>query len=241
MKVDVCIPSKRGVSQKFLDDLNGEKDVNRILISNSKPITDARTELIKKVTTDFFIFFDDDIEYPKGLIPFFLDSIIIKEDCGGIQAFTRPFGLGEKWDSNLLPLTEYKILKKGERMMTSNCIIRTETVKDWSPNANVSGCEDFDLTLHIQSRGYYCYVVKYGDGIKHKTNWKKIKNNAFWYARGYYNITGRDKTIQKIFNLTRRIVHCLITLPFNFRRNIFTIYQNCIIIIGFLRVTLLKI
>lgn len=110
LKVDVCIPTKEGVSQSFIEKI--QKDTRgKIYVSRIKPLDVARKELIGQVNSDIFLFLDDDIVYQEGLIKklysfLISNSFILKKlnlvlpgkEVGAVQGSTVPFGLGDNWD-----------------------------------------------------------------------------------------------------------------------------------------------
>jgi hypothetical protein len=227
--VTVCIPTleSKNKIQLFLEQISLDNPNITIMISNVKPLT------------KYFIFLDDDIIYKKGLIKLLYDSIIkIKSlKIGAVQGSTQPIGFGKKWDSALENTIE--VVQKvsfGKRFMTSNAIIKTDAVKDWKPDASVSGCEDWHLTNYLLNLGYCIFIIP--ANVKHKTSFSKIRLNARWFARGFIHVFDRGETIKYILKLLLGIMKALVFIPDNWRKSLFILYQNSFVVknlvIGFL-------
>lgn len=233
MDVTVCIPTlqSRKDLRSFLTEISQDVPNNKILLSYTKPLTKARVELIDQVTTKYFVFLDDDIVYEKGLIRLLYDTITNMKcyKIGAVQGSTQPIGFGTKWDTALRnTIKDIQKVSFGKRFMTSNAIIVTESVKDWFPNTNVSGCEDWHLTNFLLNKGYSIYIIP--ANVKHRSSFTKIKSNAKWFAKGFINIFGPVGTLQYILKLLLGIVKAMIALPNNWRRSMYTIYQNAFVI-----------
>ena len=170
---DVCIPTKRGVSEDLLTSVKKET-TGKIYISKSTPLTFARMELIARVETPFFLFLDDDIVYPAGLLQRLYS--FFDEKVGAVQGSTIPSGLGTNFDKALSKGRYDSPTSKITRIMTSNALIRTSTVRDWNPTNDVSGIEDMHLTEHIRNKGFLCIVIP--QNVKHFTSWKKARRNG---------------------------------------------------------------
>lgn len=233
MDITVCIPTVRSKEdlQSLLTEIARDVPNNKILLSYAKPLTKARTELINQVTTKYFVFLDDDIIYKKGLIRLLYDAIttIKCKKMGAIQGSTQPNGFGKKWDIALQnTIKDIQKVSFGKRFMTSNAIIVTDSVKDWLPNANVSGCEDWHLTNFLLKNGYSIYIIP--ANLKHRSSFTKIKSNARWFAKGFVNVFGPFQTLKYILKLSLGIVKALVTFPNNWRRSMYIIYQNTFVV-----------
>jgi len=250
LNIDVCIPTLRGISPSLIETLKNETS-GSIHISMVKPLSYARTELIKKVKTPFFLFLDDDIVYPKGLLEKLFNYMIhgnylyIKKHdftlpsriVGAVQGSVSSYGLGDKWDK---ALTKYslKIPKyNADRLFGSNMLIRTSLVLDWNPPLNLSGCEDWDLTRHIRNKNYSCITIP--SNVLHKLSWAKTKKNALWFGKAFPNMY-KKFPLSYFLKLFFGIGKSILKFPFNFRLSLYTIYQNFFIINGMLKNWFLK-
>jgi hypothetical protein len=188
-------------------------------------------ELIQQVTTKYFVFFDDDIIYQKGLIKLLYDTItnLKSKKVGAVQGSTQPIGLGEKWDKALENTNnDVQKVSFGKRFMTSNAIIVTDAVKGWIPNHHVSGCEDWHLTNFLLNYGYSIFIIP--ANVKHKSSFSKIRSNARWFAKGFIHVFGGFGTIKYILKLLGGIMKASVTLPANWRKSVFIIYQNSFVV-----------
>lgn len=225
--ITVCIPTVKSIDklQLFLDRLFADVKPSQIHISRKTPLYKARISLIQSVKTRYFVFLDDDIIYQKGLIPKLYNYLISTNDpcLSVVQGSTKPIGLGKKWDRAFPNRTSISYVTKGKRFMTSNAILTTDHVKDWKPLLDVSGCEDWDLTNHILSKGYKIAVIP--TNTLHKRTFIKIKSNAIWFARGYLKVFGISHGIRYLGQLLLGALKAFSFLP-NHRLTSYTIYQN---------------
>jgi glycosyltransferase involved in cell wall biosynthesis len=173
IKIDVCIITK---DKKELDTEKMNLSIlpiNNILISDLPGRARARTDLIKKVKTPYFIFLDDDVRINEdwwNKIRQYIDGDpeMAKLGCearriGAVQGFGFPKSKIMKY----MRLFLLKIRgKKYQRGFTSNTLIRTEAVKGVKLN-DENRFEDIQLQEHILSKGYewifinaYCMHMK---------------------------------------------------------------------------------
>ena len=241
LDIDVCIPTIRGVPDQIIDEV--EKEITgKIHISKTKPLVKARVELISKVETNLFLFLDDDIIYKKNLLhDLFAHYSLFSNDgfqVGAVQGSTVPYGLGDKWDHALTKIFVPRFVKYGERLMSSNMLIKTSLVKDWKPVNDISGCEDLSLTLHIQDKGFKCLLVPLQ--VKHKRSWKKIRSNSEWYVNGFINVVGRNKGFKQLLLSLLASLKYLFLFPFNWRLSFYSLYQNFFTQIAFIKRLLIE-
>lgn len=244
MNIDVCIPTRRGVDPSLIETLKDETE-GSILISKIEGLVPARIDLIQRVKTEFFLFLDDDIIYPKGLLKLLYgymlhgSKVYIKKydltlptlPIGAVQGSISTYGLGDKWDSALNKTSLDIPIINADRLFGSNMLIKTSLVKDWKPNLNLSGCEDWDLTRHIRSKKHLCLTVP--SKILHKRSWVKTKKNALWFGKSFPNMF-KIFPLSYFLKLFGVICKSMILFPFNFRLHYYTIYQNLHIVYGML-------
>lgn len=241
LKIDVCIPTIKGVPDQIINEVKKET-TGTIHISKIKPLVKARVELIGKVMTPLMLFLDDDIIYREGLLSLLFEHFSYCSNegirIGGVQGSTVPYGLGDKWDDALTVNIPPHFIDHGQRLMSSNMLIKTDLVKDWIPDRDVSGCEDLSLTNHIHSKGFKCLIVPLH--VKHKRSWSKVKSNGLWYARGYVRVMGKLGGFKQLVKTVLASCNHLLLLPFNFRLSAYTIYQNFYSSLGFVKVLLFE-
>jgi len=191
MKIDVCLVTKNNVKTiKGLENI----PINKLIIENSKPLGLARMRAIRKVTTDWFAFIDDDVV----ILPEWFGSLVkfIDDDVGAVQGVLRTWGLGKNVDQRIyLWMLENnkraKSLNLGERGFTHNTLIRTSFVKDWNPTQEAHyALEDYELTQHILKKGYKWLVIPNFYALHQKT-WLGVWRNAVWAFRNWKKISNR--------------------------------------------------
>lgn len=171
-KTDVCIVSKTGELPIGLEHV----PVNKLIIETSYPLGEARRKAISRVTTEYFAFIDDDIEISKfwfkNLSSYLEDNIV------AVWGYVYYKGLGFL-EPYIQPIQIKKILKNNERFNTNNCIIKTETVRDWVPSYPELSCfEDYEIGKHVMNKGYSVIFVP-SDTI-HNKDWKSVKKSCIW-------------------------------------------------------------
>lgn len=233
--IDVCIPTKTDVTVAFREQVQHDISGN-ILLDSSTPLTSARMRLIRRVTTPYFAFLDDDIQYVDGLLRTLYNAITCYDRVGAVQGRTVPYGLGERWDIALRPAHNHtRIIKPRDhaRFMTSNAIIKTGLVRDWTPKPEYSGCEDWHLTRHIQQQDYFIVVLPLN--VPHHRTWRKVRDNMLWFSKAYISIFGTTRGKQYLTRQAFSFGKYLVTLPLHPRLSLYTMYQNAYGVNAFLR------
>ena len=222
MKIDVCIVTKTPLSQiKGLEHI----PVNNLIIETSTPLALARMRAIQKVKSKIFAFIDDDVELDESwfetLIPYFQDPTV-----GAVQGILSSKGFGSKWDKALKnEKVSPIILKFGQRGFTHNTLIKTESVKDWIPDKDLSAWEDYDLTVHIMNKKLSW--IRVSTDSYHCGSWRKIWKNASWGIKGrkVYFPSRRDSFIQ-IFRKLIWTIRVTLSLKIHWRVKLYRIYFN---------------
>lgn len=232
MKIDVCIPSLEPIPRTFLQLIQEDIDGGVIHVVKISPLTEARKDLIQRVTTPYFAFLDADIKYRAGLIPALFAQLA--PNVGAVQGATVPYGLGEKWDQALQTSRGVQVIAKGQhkRFMTSNAVIKTDIVRDWNPMPSYSGCEDWDLTNHIVNQGYIVKILPLA--VQHLRTWKTVRSNSQWFAKAYISLFGKKQAVKYMLKLGIVLLRDLGTLPLHVRRSLYGMYQNSYLLRGFL-------
>jgi len=178
-KIDVCVVTK---DYKLPIGL-GYIPINYLVVETIKPIGLARQKCISRVKTSIFAFIDDDIVIDKYWFNM-LYQFIKDKNIGAICGKERIKGLGilDKYIQTYDNMSITEITKKG-RFNTSNCLIKTELVKDWVPTFGLNCYEDFDLGVHILSKGKKLYSVP--STAIHNKDSSSFKNSALWQGYEY--------------------------------------------------------
>jgi glycosyltransferase involved in cell wall biosynthesis len=221
-KIDVCVVTREGILPKGLEFV----PTNNIIIETSSPIGIARKRAIDKVTTDWFAFIDDDVEITPEW--FGICSLFIKKDVGAIVGtdYYRGLGIFDKviYNGSLIPK---EISYKG-RMNGNNVLIKTEIMKDWTPDENLKCYEDLVIGRHILDKGYK--IILTPALCYHRKSWNTVKRSALWAGREYSKVYGPKSVLR--FSV-RKIVE-----PFRYLVNrgllfsIFAAYSNFWLIVG---------
>jgi glycosyltransferase involved in cell wall biosynthesis len=189
MKVDICIPSLKGVSDKYLENIRKVVPVNRILVERSRPVGVSRQRCIEWVETDFFVFLDDDCILKEG----WFDEMFQKMDklvglnVGLIGTVGQFKGLG-KVEKSINQFQGTQLRKLGDRgveLCASLC--KNEAFKGWISPLDLSAYEDFILTNYIISKGY-AWVKVDSDKVDHNWSWDKVKSNGLWAGKNSYRM-----------------------------------------------------
>jgi GT2 family glycosyltransferase len=226
-KIDVCVVSRDGSLPKGLEHI----PINNLIIETISPVGEARRRCISKVTTRLFAFIDDDIIIDEGWFDI-LYHYVMKDNVGAVWGTTIGEGYGwfSKYSYDRIPL---KKLKYGERFNTSNCLIKTEIVKDWVPTYGLNCYEDLDLGNYIMSKGYGVLFVP--SNAVHYKNWSKLRHSALW--AGYWWVEAyRPNREQHIKEYVRRIVapvyaSVLKGVPYA----LYVLYRNLFFVIGMIQ------
>ena len=204
-KVDVIVVTKD--PNYVLPAGAGGIPVNDVIVETSTPLAKARQRAIARVTTDWFVFLDDDIILPddwwkriyevgwayRVFMPRF-------EHIGATQGTAIPRGLGFDYDlafrkhfSNLPAVQE---LNGNSRMYTHNTLIRTEAVRDWNPPDDLEAYEDYHMMLHImKEKGYRVFVVK--TETYHLHSWPKLWSMGRWGTNGMLRFFPKSQVIKR--------------------------------------------
>lgn len=163
-KVDVVIPvkTKESLRKEFIDRIYEEIPVNRLIIIEGGALSEARKKAYDQVSTDWFVFLDDDILLGKGWWKTM--TRYIDDETGAIG------GMISQAHPQLGPYTETVWMLRDPSKLgnpgINNCLMRKEALKGYNPPKIFWG-EDQIL---------YQYVTK-------KWKWKKVKVNGFHYIK----------------------------------------------------------
>ena len=227
-KIDVCIVTKNNKMPKGLECLS----IQRLIVENIKPIGLARKECISQVKTPIFAFIDDDMEIDKYWFNM-LYQFIKDENVGAICGKERIAGLGvlDKYIQTYDNVSITEITGKG-RFNTSNCLIKTELVKDWVPTFGLNCYEDFDIGQHILNKGKKIYSVP--STAIHNKDFSSFKKSALWQGYEYKEAhKGNNKTTKQCIKKIYQPFYYL--LMRGFPTFIYCAYVNFWFIIGIVK------
>ena len=222
-KVDVCIVTRDNKIPEGWVYI----PVNTVIVENIKPVGLARQKCISKVTTPIFAFIDDDIIVDKYWFSM-LYQFIKDENVGAVWGITTNKGYGwfskYTYDSMIL-----KELKLGERFNTSNCLIKTELVKNWIPSYGLNCYEDLDIGNFIMRQHKKILFVP--STAIHNKGWKETKRSAEWagyrFKEAYKDV--RKEYIKRIISPFKALI--LRGLP----SAIYISYRNFYFIMGMVK------
>ena len=161
--IDVCIPTrdKTKVPAEVIKAIKNLPIMTTILYSEVTGLGPARNDLMRRVTTPFFIFIDDDVIVNNEWFHKVVEKIDDKTGavCG--------FGLPESFLVGSLRKAVMTIRgDKQQRGFTSNTVIRAESVKGVELKS-MGRLEDMELQRAIEANGYewrfakaYCAHLK---------------------------------------------------------------------------------
>ena len=152
-KIDVCIPTLIKKDGTYYKEMASDLEsigipVNNILVSSKKGRAGARTDLMSRVATEWFLFLDDDIVLNNKWwekISKHMNNDRVGSVCG--------FGLP---DSLILIILRHFFLLRGlkhQRGFTSNTLIRKKAIEGIMLKRE-DRFEDFELQEKIRANGY---------------------------------------------------------------------------------------
>ncbi len=156
--VDVCVPTLRPLSTEWEEHLKQRIPVHDVLVSHVKGRGAARQDLIQRVTTEFFVFIDDDV----WLRPTWWREVtaLVDSQTGaveGLWSYARDDPRVEAYSTAMIRLT--RILRRPpwtervHRAFTGDTLIRKAAVQDIRIPP-VSNYEDEFIRRHIEAKGY---------------------------------------------------------------------------------------
>lgn len=158
MKIDVCVPSLEPLSEAFLQNIEANIPVNRILTSSVKGRGNARQDLINRVETEWFAFVDSDVILDKNW--YWKVASYAGADVGAIEGLWRYDSDKRAIDwrnamEKLASFTGRKSWKEAHdfRAFTGDTLVRTEAMKGIRiPDMNVY--EDQFIQDFVCSKNY---------------------------------------------------------------------------------------
>ncbi|MFB0561702.1 MAG: glycosyltransferase [Candidatus Lokiarchaeia archaeon] len=162
-KVDVVIPvkTKESIRNEFIERIREEIPVNKLIIIEGGALSTARKRAYEKVSTEWFVFLDDDVMIGKGWWKTMTSHI--DNETGAIGGIIYPVHphLGRFMEVIWMLRDSGKLGTPG----IDNCLMRKECLKDYDPPEIFYG-EDEILYKHVTK----------------KWKWKRIRVNGLHYT-----------------------------------------------------------
>lgn len=197
--IDVCIPTL-GTEEELKPVIQSITDsgieIGNIIISRAESRALARTELIEKANTEWFLLIDSDI-----IVNVEWANKILKQMKSAKPDVATISGLGLS-DSKILNFIRFFLIRirgtKKQRLFTSNTLVRLSAVKGIILDVpNETHNEDFQLQEKINERGFKC-MNDYSAICKHIKKGNKVWNDAFSDFRRIAKQEGLITAIKKI-------------------------------------------
>jgi hypothetical protein len=158
IKVDVLVPTLKGLSSDFVEHLHSRIPVHCILTSSVIGPARARQELIEHVDTDWFAFVDDDVKLRSD----WWSSVtgMINDNVGGIEGLWSYLAGDKRVDDYTRAMARLSKLLHQEswrdridRAFTGDTLVRTKAVKNIRM-PNIPVWEDEYIRRSVEKNGY---------------------------------------------------------------------------------------
>lgn len=157
-RVDVLVPSLKGLSSEFVEHVRSRIPVHCILTSSVVGPARARQELMERVDTEWFAFVDDDVK----LRPNWWSTItgMISADVGGVEGQWSYLAGDKRVDDYARAMARLARLSRQEswrdridRAFTGDTLVRTEAVKSIRM-PNIPVWEDEYIRRWVEKNGF---------------------------------------------------------------------------------------
>jgi hypothetical protein len=158
IKVDVLVPTLKGLSSDFVEHLHSRIPVHCILTSSVIGPARARQELIEHVDTDWFAFVDDDVKLRSD----WWSSVtgMVNDNVGGIEGLWSYLAGDKRVDDYTRAMARLSKLLHQEswrdridRAFTGDTLVRTKAVKNIRM-PNIPVWEDEYIRRSVEKNGY---------------------------------------------------------------------------------------
>ena len=157
-KVDVLVPSLKGLSSDFVECLHSRIPVHCILTSSVVGPARARQELMERVDTDWFAFVDDDVKLRSDW--WSAVTGMINDNVGAIEGLWSYLAGDKRVDDYARAMARLSKLLRQEswrdridRAFTGDTLVRTEAVKNIRM-PNIPVWEDEYIRRSVEKNGY---------------------------------------------------------------------------------------
>ena len=157
-RVDILVPSLKGLSSEFVEHIRSRIPVHCILTSSVIGPARARQELMERVDTDWFAFVDDDVK----LRPDWWSTVtgMIRPDVGGVEGLWSYLAGDKRVDDYTRAMAVLaKLLRREswrdrvDRAFTGDTLVRTEAIKNIRM-PNIPVWEDEYIRRWVESNGF---------------------------------------------------------------------------------------
>ena len=157
-KVDVLVPSLKGLSSEFVAHIRSRIPVHCILTSSVIGPARARQELMERVDTDWFAFVDDDVML--RLDWWSTVTGMIRPDVGGVEGLWSYLAGDKRVDDYTRAMAVLARLLRQEswrdrvdRAFTGDTLVRTEAIKNIRM-PNIPVWEDEYIRRWVEKNGF---------------------------------------------------------------------------------------
>ena len=157
-KVDVLVPTLKGLSSDFVEHLHSRIPVHCILTSSVIGPARARQELMERVDTDWFAFVDDDVKLRSNW--WSTVTGMINDNVGGIEGLWSYLAGDKRVDDYTLAMARLSKLLRQEswrdridRAFTGDTLVRTEAIKNIQV-PNIPVWEDEFIRQWVEKKGF---------------------------------------------------------------------------------------
>jgi glycosyltransferase involved in cell wall biosynthesis len=202
LKIDVVIPtrSRNHIRSELLKALSNNFFVNKIIITEEKPLSIARKNACLKASTEWVAMFDDDVIIPQNYFQEILKHI--NDDVGAISSVTEPVDPHLRAYQTVISKF-FPLQKIDTAPHINNVLIRKNVMKNYNPPPLFLS-EDLFLREHVESLGYKWKVIG-NIGVIHVGKRKSgVEIGAAYRRYAHYNL----------YQLSRRFLARLIFAPF---------------------------
>jgi len=157
-KIDVLVPSLKGLSSEFVEHIRNRIPVHCILTSSVVGPARARQELMERVDTDWFAFVDDDVK----LRPDWWSTVtgMIRPDVGGVEGLWSYLAGDKRVDDYTRAMAVLSRLLRQEswrdrvdRAFTGDTLVRTEAIRNIRM-PNIPVWEDEYIRRWVEKNGF---------------------------------------------------------------------------------------
>lgn len=157
-RVDVLVPTLKGLSSEFVEHLHSRIPVHCILSSSVIGPARARQELMERVDTDWFAFVDDDVRLRSDW--WSAVTRMINDNVGGIEGLWSYLAGDKKVDDYTRAMARFARMLRQEswrdridRAFTGDTLVRTEAVKNIRM-PNIPVWEDEYIRRWVEKKGF---------------------------------------------------------------------------------------
>jgi len=157
-KVDVLVPSLKGLASEFVEHLRSRIPVHCVLTSSVIGPAKARQELMERVDTDWFAFVDDDVKLRPDWWP--TVTGMISSEVGGVEGLWSYLAGDKRVDDYTRAMARLARLLGQEswrdridRAFTGDTLVRTEAVKNIRM-PNIPVWEDEYIRRWVEKNGF---------------------------------------------------------------------------------------